>query len=272
MIQNVSTQAGSGDITPAVADGSTSQVVLSGRAAAVVEPPEPRHKPAEARSDEKHRRWKWTPDQVAILRDLYPTTRAADIATIIGCRTSVVLNKASQLGLRKTPETIAALSAAAMKNPNHPGRAHHFRPGHEPWNKGTHFTAGGRSAETRFKPGMAASGNAALIVKPMGHERINKDGYRERKINNDKPFKNRWRAVHLLLWEAENGPLPPGHAVTFINGDKTDIRLDNLRLISRSDLMLRNSFLRYGPEIVKAIQMRGQVVRRINKLTQEKKP
>jgi superfamily II DNA or RNA helicase len=42
------TQAGSGDITPAAADGSISLATISGRAAAVAEPPEQCHKPAEA--------------------------------------------------------------------------------------------------------------------------------------------------------------------------------------------------------------------------------
>ena len=46
------TQAGSGEITPAAAHCSTSQAFLSGKGAAVVEPPKPGIAPAAACSDE----------------------------------------------------------------------------------------------------------------------------------------------------------------------------------------------------------------------------
>ena len=47
-----STQAGSGDITPAAVHRSTSQVCSPGEGAAVVEPPTPEASPAAAGSDE----------------------------------------------------------------------------------------------------------------------------------------------------------------------------------------------------------------------------
>lgn len=270
-MNSVQTQAGSGDITPAAADGSISLATISGRAAAVAEPPEQCHKPAEACRNEKMQRHHWTPDQITILRDLYPTVRAKEIAERIGCSIRSILYKADALGLRKTPETIAAMAADAMRDPMHPGRAFLIPSGNIPWNKGISFTAGGRSAETRFKKGQAPLGNAAINVKPLGFERISKGGYLERKFNNDKPFKNRWRAVHLLLWEAEHGPLPAGHAVIFINGDKRDIRLDNLRLVTRAELMRMNMYHRYGKEIARAIQLRGAIIRKINAIQRKEK-
>jgi hypothetical protein len=75
-----------------------------------------------------------------------------------------------------------------------------------------------------------APGRRVRLYKPIGTERISKDGYLERKVNDDLPLQRRWRAVHLMVWEAAHGPVPKGHAIVFINGDKADIRLDNLQL------------------------------------------
>ena len=128
--------------------------------------------------------------------------------------------------------------------------------------KGVNF--GGR--ETQFKPGHL-SGRAAQNIKPIGFERVSKDGYLERKINNDMPLQKRWRAVHLLIWEAANGPLPKGHAVAFKDGNKRNLVLDNLELVPRTELMRRNTFHQYGPEIAQVVRLRGAITRQINKRT-----
>ena len=105
--------------------------------------------------------------------------------------------------------------------------------------------------------------------KPIGTERVTIDGYLERKMNDDMPLQKRWRAVHIVLWEQANGPLPGGHALVFRDGNKRNISLDNLELVTRADLMCRNSVHNYGPEIAKLVQLRGAINRKINKETSE---
>ena len=46
----------------------------------------------------------------------------------------------------------------------------------------------------------------------------------------------RWRPKHLLIWEATYGPIPKGHYVKFADGDKSNFRLDNLILVSYSQV------------------------------------
>jgi hypothetical protein len=45
----------------------------------------------------------WNYETVAILRRLYPTTPAQDIADIIGCSDTTVHYKAKQLGIKRVP-------------------------------------------------------------------------------------------------------------------------------------------------------------------------
>lgn len=43
--------------------------------------------------------------------------------------------------------------------------------------------------------------------------------------------------IHRLVWEAFHGAIPPGFEVNHRNGDKTDNRLENLELVTRSENM-----------------------------------
>lgn len=77
----------------------------------------------------------------------------------------------------------------------------------------------------------------------------------------------RWKPVHRLVWERANGPIPAGHAVVFRPGRKTAdpelITLDAIELVTRAELMKRNTIHRYGPEIASIQKLRGSIRRRI---------
>lgn len=213
----------------------------------------------------KTTRRRWSDAEIAILRERYPDQPTASLLPLLPGRTiKTIQEKSVSIGVHKTREFLAAQGREAMARPGHPAHQTRFVKGAPAWNKGISYQPGGRSVDTRFPKG-TLSGNAALNKKPLGFERISKDGYLERKINEDRPFNKRWRFVHLILWESVNGPLPEGHALVFRNGDKTDIRLDNLELITRSDLLRRNSTHRYGPDIARLSQLKGAITRQINR-------
>jgi hypothetical protein len=70
------------------------------------------------------------------------------------------------------------------------------------------------------------------------------------------------------MWTAANGAIPRGHTLTFQNGDKTDVRLDNLELIPRRALMARNSIHNLPKPLADTVQLLGALNRQIRKRTE----
>lgn len=147
-----------------------------------------------------------------------------------------------------------------------------FKPGNVPWNKGTHFVAGGRSEETRFKKGNM-SGAAQHNYVPIGTMRVTKDGYLERKFTDDPTLMpvRRWKAVHRIVWEQVHGPIPAGYIVVFRHGMKTaveaEISIDRMECITRAENMRRNTVWR--TELGKLYQLKGAIMRQVNRIKKE---
>ena len=205
----------------------------------------------------------WTDKEIIILRQSYPHVSAASMVDMLPGRTArTIQNKAYSLGVRKTPETIARMSREAMRNPEHGGRKTLFHANQTPWNKGISFTSGGRSAETRFKPGQKPHTH-----RPIGHERVTKEGYLQRKMTDTGVTNRDYVNVHHLLWRSAGNDIPPGHILIFRDGDKTNIAMENLELISRQENMRRNSVHALPKELAELVQLRGALIRQINKRT-----
>lgn len=207
----------------------------------------------------------WCVEHIEAVRKRYPHEQTSAIAKDIGRPVGQVYQKAAKLGLKKSAAYREAERRRQAERLTRTGKQRRFTKGHTPWNKGGSYTAGGRSAETRFKPGQKPQ-----TWVPIGTEVRCSGGYLKRKIRDDAPpgqSRFNWRYVHLMLWEEHHGPVPDGHAVAFVNGDKTDIRVENLELVSRQELMRRNTLHRYRKEVTLAIQAKGALQRQINKRT-----
>jgi hypothetical protein len=70
--------------------------------------------------------------------------------------------------------------------------------------------------------------------RQVGSEVIN-DGYIIIKTSD-----NEWKKKHLAIWEKANGPIPKGHVVIFADGNKTNMNLDNLLLVTKQELVVMN--------------------------------
>ena len=203
----------------------------------------------------------WTEAELSQLRLQYPHMPTSLVAKMLGCSVHRAYNKAFALGLKKTPAFLRGPLAGRIHGGYTPGaRRNQFPKGHEPWNKGTNWKAGGRSVLTQFK-----KGSRPHTWRPVGSVRVDADGYRDLKVTDTGYPPRDWRACHVLLWEAANGPIPRGHAVRFKDGNKANITLDNLECISRADLMRRNTVHNYPQPIPQLVQLRGALQRQINR-------
>lgn len=172
--------------------------------------------------------FRFTPKMLDFLREGYRRLSLADLAAAFN----------REFG---TDRSEVSIRAATRNHNMKSGRTGLFKPGHISWNTGMKgYQAGGRAVETQFKKG-ERHGAAQHNYKPIGSTRISKDGYIERKVTDDHPVPaRRWIGEHRLVWEAANGPVPDGHVVVFLDGDKLNVNLENLRCVPRGVLATLN--------------------------------
>jgi hypothetical protein len=202
----------------------------------------------------------WTQGEISVLIRDYKDTPTNELAERIGRTIKGVSIKALSLGLRKSSEYMAGPNGPGWKPGNSAGRATQFKNGSTPHNKGKKgFDPGGRARAAQFKPGSKPHN-----WLPVGTERINDAGYLERKETDTGNSSRDWIGVHRLLWIEHYGKIPDGHYVIFRNGDKTDLRIENLEAITKREQIARNSVHRLPEELARLCQLKGALQRQIN--------
>lgn len=211
------------------------------------------------------KRRSWTEKELKLLVRLYPDLPTHQVAKRLKRTEGQVYGKANSMELHKSDAFKASPLSGRLRSGHNFGGATRFKKGETPWNKGVTFRAGGRSEETRFKPGYHSHNKAQL-----GAERIRSDGYRERKVQDIGYPPKDWKCLHIILWEEHYGHVPKGHIVVFKNGNKEDIRIENMELLTRAENMRRNTIHRYPPELRHSIRAVAKLRRKIKEAEDEK--
>jgi len=110
----------------------------------------------------------------------YPHSDTKELAQKYGISVSTCYQIASNRNVKTTPEVYAAMLQKTNENLLSSGKIHRFKKGHSSWNKGKYMRV---SPCTEFKKGCMPHN-----YKPVGSERITKDGYRERKVADPKKW------------------------------------------------------------------------------------
>lgn len=111
----------------------------------------------------------------------------------------------------------------------------YFEKGHTPVNKGQKGCAPG------CEKGWFKKGELPSCHRPVGSERVDVYGYTIVKVAEP----NVWKFKHKLIWEQHRGEIPEKHVVTFLDGDKSHLEIENLALLSMAEsLELTRSGLR----------------------------
>lgn len=97
---------------------------------------------------------------------------------------------------------------------------------------------------------------------------MNVGGYVEVKVAEP----NKWRLKHRFVWEEAHGPIPPGHNIQFRDGNRQNLSLGNLYMISRAEQCAKeNSFhARYPEELKAVIRLKGSIKRQITEYNKKR--
>ena len=158
---------------------------------------------------------RWNKAQLDYLREYYPQHSAKEL--------TAMLNKHFHL-----KRNVKQLQSAAKRYGIKSGRDGQFKPGNKPHPnarpKGPNKTSFGK-------------GHKPANWKPIGHERWcgSHHKYLQRKVTDTGNTVNDYVEVHRLLWEEHHGPIPKSHVVIFRDGDRENIVIENLMLVSRGD-------------------------------------
>lgn len=146
----------------------------------------------------------------------------------------------------------------AMKRYNlKTGLTGQFQKGHIPVNKGTKGVM--KPNKTSFK-----KGKTPINHRSVGSERVSADGYVEIKVAEP----NKWRLKHQVVWERQNGKIPEHSVVIFTDGDKSNLHIDNLILITRKQLLIlnKNKLIKEDSELTKVGINIANVISKINEV------
>ena len=161
--------------------------------------------------------------------------------------------------------TKTQIAAAIKRYGLSTGRTGRFEKGRVPFNKGTKGLTSANS--TSFK-----KGNVPHTYLPIGSESVTRDGYTIVKVSDEGTRNQKWRPKHRLIWEKHHGPVPEGYAIVFGDGDKTNLSIDNLILVSRSQLSVMNTkkLIKNDAELTQAGANIAQLMVAINKAKKKK--
>ncbi len=137
-----------------------------------------------------------------------------------------------------------------------------FKKGSVPANKGTKGLT--KANKTSFKCGLTP-----INTKKVGSiiTRKEKNHFLYMHIKIAKP--NKWQTLHLYIWEQKYGKIPKGYCVIFKDKNSLNVRLDNLMLVSRAELVRLNQKYSCIDESLKETAL--QVIKLQKKVMERKK-
>lgn len=170
---------------------------------------------------------KYTDEEKAFLKEYVPGHSHAEIAKAF----------TEKFGWEMTP---AKVKSYIGNNHLNTGRTGRFQKGCSAHNKGKKVSP---EVYEKMKKTMFTKGHIAEGHKPIGSERVNREGYIEIKVAEP----NKWRLKHNVVWETHNGTIPKGSIVIFLDGNQKNVDISNLHLITRAEnLYLNRNNLRFS--------------------------
>lgn len=135
-----------------------------------------------------------------------------------------------------------------------------FKKGQIPFNKGKKMSS---EVYEKVKSTMFKKGHKNKNTKRVGTERVDVEGYVYIKVAEP----DVWKLKHRVLWEEINGPIPENHKLIFADGNRQNVTLDNLVLVSSTEILImnKNKLFCKNAELTKTGANIAKVLDRVNK-------
>lgn len=182
---------------------------------------------------------KWTPEKIATLRALYPTTDTHEVAALVGMSHRACMVKACELKIKKEKHAKRTWTAHTELPPT--------------WGFGK-------------DPGKYTRGRPSPNRRPVGSEFTSKKGEVYVKVAMTGRNNEDWRRKSHVVWEQYNGrKLRADEVVSFLDGDSTNLSPENLVVKTKREIMADNSLHNYPKEIGDMYRAVGQIKRAVNR-------
>lgn len=182
---------------------------------------------------------KWTPEKIALLRALYPSTDTHEVAAKTGMTHRACMVKACELKIKKRREAKRTWTHHAQLPST--------------WGFGK-------------DPGKYTRGKPSPNRQPLGSEFVSKKGEVYVKVAMTGCKSTDWRRKAHIEWEKHNGrELQPHEVIGFADGNTTNFEADNLLLRTKEEVMLSNSIHNLPREIADLHRAKGQIIRAIRR-------
>ena len=190
---------------------------------------------------------KWSDEEKDYLREITSGRHYKEIVELMNAKFEYEFN-------------LGQIKGAIARYKLNTGFTGYFPKGNIPFNKGTKGIM--KANKTSYK-----KGNIPQSYKPVGTERITKDGYTEIKVKDP----NVWKLKQRLIYEEHYGEIPKGYVVMFLDRDKSNFDINNLILISRNQLrtLNQNDLIKDDPELTKSGIILADLLIKINEKDKE---
>jgi len=211
----------------------------------------------------------WTPAEIEFVANMYPGHSSEHIAHELGRSVQAIYSLAGNMGLKKNAEYLASSYSGRIKKQTEKGVQARFKKGHTPFNKGKKMAdyvkpeVIERVMRNSFKKGLiphntATNGDVRCRRDKNGHS------YMFIRI-----AKSQWVPLHVYSWERQHGPIAEGCCVVFKTPDRSNCDVTNLELVTREELMRRNTIQQYPEGLRQAMKLIKKLNRTIENGTKQ---
>ena len=94
-----------------------------------------------------------------------------------------------------------------------------------------------RTKIQQCKQTMFKKGHTPANRMKVGEYTYTTDGYLKLKVKDEGTQNERFVFVHRKVWEEHNGPIPPGHKIIFLDGNKDNCDISNLAMVDNAEAL-----------------------------------